>query len=387
MMKAVLIILDSVGVGYMPDAEKYGDSGADTLGHIDEVAGLKLPNMVKLGLGNIKKFKNLPSVKMAEGNYGKMAEKSEGKDTITGHWEIAGLILEKPFPTYPNGFPQDIIEKFEHQTGYKVIGNFAASGTEILKDLGEEHVSTGNLIVYTSADSVFQIAAHEDVVNIDKLYEICEKAREILQGEHNVGRVIARPFKGENKNNFYRTPNRKDFPLLPEDNMLDYLKKNGFDVIAAGKTDDIFAHKGLTETLGHNNDNMHGLKNTVERIKKGFNGLLFLNLVDFDMKFGHRNDIKGYASALEEFDKFLPELINELSDDDIIMITADHGCDPTFKGTDHTREYVPLIVWGKKLKKNINLGTRESFSDIAGTMLDFFGIKSQFGKSFYEEIK
>ncbi|MGM0608301.1 MAG: phosphopentomutase [Candidatus Muiribacteriota bacterium] len=388
MKRAILIVLDSAGVGYMPDARKYGDYGADTLGNIDKNIKIKLPNMEKLGLGCLKEFNNIKCNKNPEGNFGKMAEKSKGKDTITGHWEIAGLVLDRAFPVYPEGFPKEVINKFKKVTGYDIIGNYASSGTVILEKLGKKHLESKKPIVYTSADSVFQIAAHEKIIPVKELYDICEKAREILISPHNVGRVIARPFVGDEQNGFKRTTNRKDFPIKPHYSMLDCLKENNLEVVGVGKIEDIYCGQGLTESLGHNENNYDGMIKTLNYIKKNnFNGLLFLNLVDFDMKYGHRNDIEGYANALEEFDNFLPQLINNISDDDILIITADHGCDPSFKGTDHTREYVPLLVYGKRLKKGINLGIRSSFADAGATVLDYFGLDSVSGQSFLEELK
>jgi len=381
-----IVVLDSVGVGYLPDAHEYNDFGANTLLHIDENTKMNLPNMEKLGLGNIIDFKNIKKEENPTACYGKMAELSKGKDTITGHWEIAGIVLEKPFPVYENGFPEDIIKKFEKLTGKKVIGNKPASGTEILKELGEKHLSTGALIVYTSADSVFQIAAHESLIPVDELYDICIKARKLLTGEHSVGRVIARPFNGNNKDDFKRTQNRKDFPLRPYENMLEKLKENGLDVMAVGKIEDIFAGYGITLSSGHNDNNKHGVDNTIKFLKEKNNGLIFTNLVDFDMVYGHRNDFKGYAKALEEFDSMLPKLMNSMKEDDILIITADHGCDPLFPGTDHTREYVPLIVYGKNIKKGVNLGIRKGFNDISATVLEYFNIEKITGESFLGEI-
>ena len=386
MKRICIVVLDSVGVGYLPDAGDYNDKGANTLFHIDEKINMRLPNLENLGLGNIIDFPNIKKVSQPEGNFGKMAELSKGKDTITGHWEIAGIVLDRPFPVYENGFPADVIQKFERLSGRKVIGNKPASGTEILKELGEEHVNTGSIIVYTSADSVFQIAAHEDVISVDELYDICEKARNMLTGEHSVGRVIARPFIGKNKEDFKRTSHRKDFPLRPEDNMLERLKQNNLDVMAVGKIEDIFAGYGITTSSGHNNDNRHGVQNTISFLREDNNGLIFTNLVDFDMVYGHRNDAEGYAQALEEFDSMLPELMNSMKKDDILIITADHGCDPLFPGTDHTREYVPLLVYGKNIKKGVDLGIRNGFNDISATVLEYFGVQKINGNSFLREI-
>ncbi len=388
MVKRVfLIVLDSVGCGYLPDADKYGDVGANTLGHIKEkIKDFNLPNMFKLGLNKIL---NIESNNDIIGNYGKMAEKSAGKDTPSGHWEITGAILEKPFPVYPDGFPEDLLKKWMEATGMKgYLGNKAASGTEIIKELGEEHIRTGYPIVYTSADSVFQIAAHEEVIPVEKLYEICRKTREILTGEHNIGRVIARPFIGKD-GNFTRTENRKDFAVTPPDGILtDVVKKAGKDVIAVGKINDIFNGKGITKSI-HTGNNHEGIKVVEELIEdKNINGLVFVNLVDFDMLYGHRRNVEGYYNALVEFDEALGKYIDKLNDDDVLFITADHGNDPTFKGTDHTREYVPLLNYGKNLKSGVDVGIRETFADLGQTIADMLEVeKLKNGKSFYNLIK
>lgn len=387
MKRVILIVLDSVGMGELPDAGKYGDTGSNTLGNIAErIKGFSLPELEKLGLGNIDGMKGIKKSDKAEGCYGRMAEQSAGKDTTTGHWEIAGLILKKPFPVYPEGFPADIIERFEKAIGTKIIGNVAASGTEIIKQLGREHVRTGYPIVYTSEDSVFQIAAHEEVIPVEKLYEMCAKAREIMSGEHAVGRVIARPFAGE-EGNYKRTDRRRDFSLSPFDKtILDYVSEAGYEVKAVGKIEDIFNKQGITEAV-HTHDNMDGVDRTLSYMEKDFEGMIFTNLVDFDMLFGHRNDVEGYARALMEFDRRVPEILDRLKEDDMLIITADHGCDPTTESTDHSREYVPLLVYGKKLKQNVNLGTRGTFADISATIAEFFGIKSTGnGTSFYNSI-
>jgi phosphopentomutase len=314
-----------------------------------------------------------------------LAEKSKGKDTTTGHWEIAGVISSKAFPTYPNGFPKEIIDEFEQRTGRKTLCNLPYSGTEVILEYGKEHMDTGALIVYTSADSVFQIAAHEDVVPVEDLYKYCEIAREILQGEHGVGRVIARPFIGDHPN-FTRTSNRHDYSLAPPKTMLDQLVEAGIEVLGVGKIYDIFAGKGLTDTVRTNN-NQEGIERLIERTARDFNGLCFINLVDFDMVYGHRNDIDGYAKALSEFDSQLPRILDSLRDDDILIITADHGCDPSTPSTDHSREYVPMLAYGKKIKKGINLGTRESFADIAATILEYFNLDQDIaGTSFLKDI-
>ena len=389
--KIILIVLDSAGVGELPDAVSYNDRGANTIGHIFDLAGksFSLPNMAKLGLYKIlNERSSLPDADIA-GCYGKMMTKSPAKDTTAGHWEMSGIILKKPFPVYPNGFPKKIIEEFEKQIGTKIIGNCVASGTEIIKRLGAEHQKTGYPIVYTSADSVFQIAVHEETFGLDRLYEICAIARSILCGESAVGRVIARPFTGTD-GDYIRTINRKDYSLTPfENTILDELKNSGGDVIAIGKIEDIFNGKGITKAF-HTRGNLEGMEITLNAARQPFKKqtLIFTNLVDFDMHWGHRRDVSGYAKGLKDFDNFLPGLIEELKDDDMLIVTADHGCDPSYKlHTDHTREYVPLLVYGKKLKKNINLGVRKTLSDIAQTAADVFGLSSmKNGKSFKDLI-
>jgi phosphopentomutase len=390
MKRVFLIVLDSVGCGYLPDAEKFDDVGADTLGHIAEkIKNFNLPNLFKLGLGNIVNSKNVKPVKEAIGIYGKMSEKSASKDTTIGHWEIAGIITEKPFPTYPNGFPEDLLKKFMEVTGVKgYLGNKPASGTEIIKELGEEHIRTGYPIVYTSADSVFQIAAHEEVIPIEKLYEICRKTREILVGEHNIGRVIARPFIGK-PGNFVRTERRRDFSVSPSgETLLDKVKKAGKDVVAIGKIEDIFAQQGITEAI-HTGNNKDGIQAIYECIKnEKINGLVFANLVDFDMLYGHRRNIEGYYNALLEFDNAIPKFLENLKNDDILFITADHGNDPTFKGTDHTREYVPILGYGPAIKSNFNIGVRETFADLGQTIAEILNVeKIKDGTSFWNLIK
>ena len=386
--RVCIIVLDSVGIGELPDAAEYGDVGSNTLLNIKEkVPEMKLPNLCKLGLSNIEGAEKLGDVeKLFTGSCGKLAEISLGKDTTTGHWEIAGLKVEHPFPTYPHGFPQDLIRVFEEKVGRKVIGNCVASGTEIIARLGDEHVGTGDLIVYTSADSVFQIAAHEEVVSIEELLNICEIAREMLVDEWNVSRVIARPFIGES-GNYTRTANRKDYSVAPfAKTMLDYIKEAGLEVNAIGKISDIYAGQGITKSTP-TKDNMAGIDATITHLQSESTGLIFTNLVDFDSVYGHRRDYKGYAKALVEFDERLPEILGALRSDDILMITADHGCDPTFKGTDHTREYVPLLVYGDKIKAVINLGTRSTFSDIGKTILEYLGVTGDIqGESFLEEV-
>jgi phosphopentomutase len=388
MGRVVIIVMDSVGAGELPDAVKYGDVGSNTLGNIAaSIKGFSLPNLENLGLGWIDGLDRYNRSLKPIGNYGKMAEKSAGKDTTTGHWEMSGIILDKPFPVYPHGFPRDVIDAFEKAIGTKSIGNVVASGTEIIKEMGQEHVTTGYPIVYTSADSVFQIAAHEEVIPIERLYEICRIAREILKGEHGVGRVIARPFVGT-EGNFTRTDRRHDFSLEPVGRtILDALKENGYDVRGVGKIKDIFCGRGLTSYVYIHN-NMDGVDKTITYMNDDFNGLIFTNLVDFDMLYGHRNNVEGYAAALKEFDSRIPEIIHNLREDDILIITADHGCDPTTSSTDHSREYVPLLVYGRKLKKGVNLGTRSSFTDIAQTVADIIGIDPMIhGESFYGDIR
>ncbi len=387
MKRVIIIVLDSAGIGELPDAAEYGDEGSNTLGNIAAaVPGFSLPNLEKLGLGNIDGIVGFKAAEEPLGCFGKMAERSVGKDTTTGHWELAGITLRKPFPVYPEGFPGDLVERFEKAIGTKTLGNYPASGTVIIKELGQQHVKTGYPIIYTSADSVFQIAAHEDVIPVQRLYEICRTAREILTGEHAVGRVIARPFTGSD-GNYTRTANRRDFSLEPpEKTLLDHVKEAGLEVKAVGKIDDIFAGRGITQSI-HVKDNMEGVDKTIGFIKERFSGLIFANLVDFDMYYGHRNDPDGYARALEEFDGRVPEIIDAMARQDILFITADHGCDPTTVSTDHSREYVPLLVYGKEIRMGINLGTRKTFSDLAQTTAEYLGTGGEFDAvSFYGDI-
>ncbi|MCX7772592.1 MAG: phosphopentomutase [Clostridia bacterium] len=390
MKRAVIIVLDSVGIGELPDAALYGDEGSNTLGNIARAMikepWFKLDHMASLGLGAIDGIDYIEGPKQVLGAMARLSEVSKGKDTTTGHWEISGLILDRPFPTYPNGFPSDVIEAFERAIGRKSMGNYSASGTEIIAQLGEEHMKTGHPIVYTSADSVFQIAAHEEIIPIEELYEICRKARELLKGEHAVGRVIARPFLGQ-PGSFKRTDRRRDFSLKPiKKTVLDYAKEQGLEVRGVGKIEDIFSGEGITHAV-HIHDNMDGVNRTLEWLKDGFNGILFTNLVDFDMLYGHRNNVEGYARALVEFDQRLPEIISAMKDEDILFITADHGCDPTTESTDHSREYTPLLIYGKPVKAGVNLHTRQSFSDIAATLAEYLGIKANIaGTSFLNEI-
>lgn len=385
--KVVLIVLDSVGIGELPDANLYGDVGSNTLGNIaKKVEGFSLPNMEALGLGCIDGVDNLIKCENPEGIFGRCSELSKGKDTITGHWEIAGVILEQPLNTYPKGFSKDIIEEFEAKIGRKTIGNVVASGTAIIEELGEEHIRTGFPIIYTSADSVFQIAANEDVIPLEELYKMCEIAREMLVGDKMVGRVIARPFKGNKKGEFVRTANRHDYALEPFcKTALEYISEAGLPVVAVGKIKDIFTGKGVTEAVSIK-DNMDGVNKTIEMMKTHKKGFIFTNLVDFDMKFGHRNDVEGYARALEEFDIRLKEIKETLGENDVLILTADHGCDPTTESTDHSREYIPLIVYGKNLKENVNLGTRDGFCDIGKTVLDLLDIKNDLAGNSFKEL-
>ncbi|ADO77933.1 phosphopentomutase [Halanaerobium praevalens] len=372
--RIILMVMDSVGLGALEDAADYGDQGAATLQHIAaEIGGLKLPNLEKLGLGKIEEVEGLNAEIKAEGAYGKAAEKSKGKDTTTGHWEIAGLISETPFPTYPTGFPAEIMEQFHQAIGRESLANKPASGTVIIEELGAEHLKTAKPIVYTSADSVFQIAAHEDVIPVAELYDYCKKAREILQGEHAVARVIARPFVGE-PGNFERTERRKDFSLTPpEPTILDQLKSANLEVNAVGKITYIFNHSGITDSVTTAN-NMEGVDQTLNYLDTTKKGLIFTNLVDFDQNYGHRRNVEGYAEALKQFDQRLPEIKAKMEADDLLIITADHGCDPTYQGTDHTREYVPILAYGKNVPADFNLGIRASFSDIAASIADYFDL-------------
>lgn len=382
-----LIVLDSVGIGALPDAANYGDEGANTLGHIAETVGLSLPNLAVLGLGNIASVKGIPPAASPKAHYGKMAEISAGKDTTTGHWELMGIHTKVPFKTYPNGFPPELIAEFERRIGRKVLGNKPASGTVIIEELGEEHMRTGAVIVYTSADSVFQVAAHEEVIPLDELYRICEIARELtLRDEYAVTRVIARPFVGK-PGAFVRTANRRDYSVKPPaPTVMNRLADAGYDVIALGKISDIYAGEGVTEAI-KTASNEDGVDKLLEVARRSFRGLAFLNLVDFDAKYGHRRDPEGYAQALEAFDRRVPEILGALSEGDLLVITADHGNDPTHHGTDHTREYVPLLVWYPALRDGRNLGLRETFADVGATVADNFGVTPPaIGRSFLDEI-
>ncbi len=385
--RAILIVLDSAGIGAMPDAYKFGDEKANTIGNICRVRGrLDVPNMTRLGLCNIQ-GSTLPAYAgEVTGAYGKAAEKTFAKDTTCGHWEMAGLALEQPFSTYPNGFPKEVIDEFEARIGRETLGNCVASGTEIIQRLGDEHVKTGKPIVYTSADSVFQIAAHEEVIPLAELYRICEIARAMLVGEHLVGRVIARPFLGT-IGSYTRTENRKDYALEPpRDTILDALVKHGMETVCVGKIEDIFCHRGIS-TVDHTKNNNTGIAATQRIIKAGQGDFVFVNLVDFDMLYGHRNDVEGYAAALEQFDAALPEMERSLQPDDILIITADHGCDPTTEGTDHTREYIPVLITGANVKPGVCIGTRETFADIGATVYEYLTGKAWTeGVSFLKEI-
>ena len=386
--RVFLTVMDSVGIGEAPDAEKFGDKGSDTLGHIAEkMNGLHMPVMGKLGLSNIREIKGIEKADKPMAYYTKMQEASNGKDTMTGHWEIMGLRIDTPFRVFPDGFPPELIQELEEKSGRKIIGNKPASGTEILVELGEEHVKTGALIVYTSADSVLQIAAHEEVVPLEELYRICEIAREItLRDEYMVGRVIARPFVGE-PGAFKRTPNRHDYALKPFGRtVMNELKDSGFDVISIGKIADIYDGEGVTKAL-RTTSNMDGMDKQVQTLDMEFTGLSFLNLVDFDALFGHRRDPEGYGKALEEYDARLQEVLDKLRDDDLLIITADHGNDPVHAGTDHTREYVPLLVYSKQFKEGKELPLRKTFADIGATVADNFGVKMpEHGTSFLKDL-
>lgn len=385
--RIVLMVLDSAGIGEMPDAADWGDAGSDTLGHILASRKVNLPNLQKLGLGNIRPLQDLPAIENPIGNYGKCTLKSNGKDTTTGHWEMAGIILTKAFPTFPQGFPQRIIDEFTAKARVPgVLANVPASGTEIIKEFGEEHIKTGKPIIYTSADSVFQIAAHEEIIPIERLYKICHIAREILDGKDKVGRVIARPFLGTHAEDFKRTENRHDYAVPPpSDNLLPLLKDKSYDVVCIGKIASIYDSMGVTQDLiAKNNDQT--IEQTINALNAESRGLIFSNLVDFDMLYGHRRDVEGYASALEVFDERLPDIFDAMNDDDLLILTADHGNDPTKEGSDHTREYAPLLVYGKSAKQSVNLGTRQSLSDIGQTIAENFGIELKDGVSFLSEF-
>ena len=385
--RVLLIVLDGAGIGAMPDAPEWGDAGADTFGHILESRPVRLPNLQRYGLGNIRPLESVPPLDQLGGSYGRCALRSNGKDTTTGHWEMAGIVLDHAFPTYPDGFPAVVVDRFIRETNVPgILGNIPASGTEIIKVLGEEHVRTRKPIVYTSADSVFQIAAHEEVIRLERLYEICEIARRILDGEHKVGRVIERPFLGQ-PGAFYRTENRHDYAVPPpRENLLPALADEDLDVVCIGKIASIYDSLGVTQDLTAKN-NEQSIDQTIKALNDSTHGLIFSNLVDFDMLYGHRRDTEGYAKALEHFDSRLPEIESAMREDDVLIITADHGNDPTFRGSDHTREYAPLLVYGKIARAGINLGTRDSLADIGQTIAANFGVKLREGKSFLDMIR
>jgi phosphopentomutase len=386
--RVILLVLDSVGCGDAPDAAEYGDLDSNTLKNIaNAVGGLNLPNLEKMGLGNLTEILGVPPTNNTIGAYGRLTETSAGKDTTTGHWELSGITLEKPFPVYPNGFPDDLMLTFETQIGRKTLGNFPASGTEIIKELGETHRKTGKPIIYTSADSVFQIAAHEDIIPINELYRMCQIARDLLTDEHAVGRVIARPFVGQ-PGNFTRTERRKDFSLQPPGKtILDAVMDAKMDVMGVGKIEDIFDHRGLTQS-NHTGNNMDGVDAIIEFLETNKSGLIFANLVDFDALYGHRNNPRGYADALEAFDHRIPDINSFLKIDDILIITADHGNDPTTPSTDHSRERVPILISGSRVKPNTNLGTRQSFADVAATIAELLKVNDfiTLGKSFADSF-
>src|SRR5579864_4975889 len=383
--RIIWIVLDSVGIGEMPDAAAYGDAGSDTLGNIARRRPMQLPNMCRLGLGNIKPLAGLPPDPAPQAAFGRCTLASPGKDTTTGHWEMVGIHLAKPFPLFPHGFPTEIMSEFQKRTGRSAIGNRAASGTEIIKELGAEHMRTGSPIVYTSADSVFQVAAHEQIVPLPELYKICETAREILRGPYEVGRVIARPFTGS-PGAFERTANRKDYAVPPPKNMLlDLLDGRNVEIYSIGKIFDVFLGRGIRDHVKTKN-NDDGMAKTMEAMSLVSAGMIFVNLVDFDQQYGHRNDVEGYATALEQFDAWLPGLLNKLNTADLVIITADHGCDPTTPSTDHSREYVPLLVSGPKARAGVDLGLRKTLADIGQTVAENFGTVISRGESFLRSL-
>lgn len=386
MKRVIWIVLDSVGIGELPDADRFGDVGSNTFCNTVKETGISLPNLRRLGIGNIDGVDCYPNSNEVIGSYGKCVELSNGKDTTVGHWEMAGVHSPNPLPTYPNGFPMDIMKEFENRTERKWLANKPASGTEILDELGEEHMKTGALIVYTSADSVFQIAAHEEIVPIDELYRYCEIARELLRGEHGVARVIARPFIGV-PGSFKRTSNRRDFSLNPPGiTVLDRAKASGLDVIGVGKIEDIFNGVGITHAV-HTKDNMDGVDHTLAFMKEENHGILFTNLVEFDSTWGHRNDVKGYAGGLVAFDERLPEILETMRDEDILIINADHGCDPTTESTDHSREYIPVLIYGKSIRENINIGVRSTFADIGQSIASYLELEPiPEGTDFMKEV-
>jgi phosphopentomutase len=382
--RAIVIIVDGVGVGELPDADVYGDIGSDTLGNLSRATGgLYLQNLEKLGLGCIHPITGVNCVENPIASFGKLAELSPGKDSTTGHWELAGLVLDSPFPTYQDGFPDDILKAFSKKTGLNVLGNYAASGTEIIKELGEEHLKTGKPIIYTSADSVFQIAAHDDVIPLERLYEICKISRDILQGEHAVARVIARPFVGKNKDEFIRTRYRKDFSLKPSgDTLFTKLQTAGIPTIAIGKINDLYAYDGISDSI-QTKSNAEGMQALSQSLNDYPHGLIMANLVDFDMLWGHRNDKEGFKRGLSEFDAWLGDFLEKLDTNDILIITSDHGNDPTTASTDHSREYIPILVIGEKIINGINIGVRKSFADCQASLAEYFAVeKTPWGESF-----
>ena len=386
--RVVLIVIDSVGIGAMPDAAEWGDAGSNTLGNMARRrGGLPLPNLGRLGIGNLTEVVGTPPAAVPAGAYGRMAIASQGKDTMTGHWEMVGIRPEAPFRTYPDGFPEDLIAEFCRRAGVEgVLGNTVASGTEIIKELGEEHLRTGWPIVYTSADSVFQVAAHEERFGLERLYEVCRIARDLLRPPHRVGRVIARPFVGTDRSNFTRTANRHDYALEPPRMLLDEVKDAGLSVLAVGKISDIFSGHGVTRSL-HTKSNADGIRAIHECLDAQEPGLIFANLVDFDMLYGHRRDVEGYSRALIEFDDALPGIMAKLGPDDVLVVTADHGNDPTHTGTDHTREYVPVLVWGERIRPGVDVGTRASLADLGATVAELLGVPgTEYGESFAREI-
>jgi len=386
--RIIVIVLDGVGAGECPDSAEYGDAGSNSLGNTARtIGGINLPNMGAIGLGNITEIEGVPPRKETLGAYGKMQEKSKGKGSIVGHWELMGIHTQKPMPTYPDGFPDDLLEEFTRRTGRGVLGNIAASGTEIIKVHGIEHMRTGDLIVYTSADSVFQIAANEAVIPLKELYSICKIAREILQGEHAVGRVIARPFVGDSPENFTRTSGRHDYPVsAPSATLMDLLLEYGYSVYATGKIDDLFGHRGITKTH-HTVDNKESTDALIDFLGVSFKGLLFSNLIETDMIYGHRNNPEGYAKKIEEFDQRIPEIRKNMKPQDLAMIVADHGVDPTTESTDHSREFVPLLVFGPSVKQGVDLGVRSSFADVSATIAENFSLQiPEIGTSFLGDI-
>ncbi|MDF2951465.1 MAG: phosphopentomutase [Anaerocolumna sp.] len=387
MKRVFLIVLDSFGIGELPDALEYGDVGSNTLRAVAAHEQFHTPNMGNLGLFHIDGVEYNHKPERVLGSYGRMAESSKGKDTTIGHWEIAGIISEKPLPTFPDGFPKELLDEFAKRTNRGVLCNKPYSGTDVIRDYGQEHVKTGDLIVYTSADSVFQIAAHESIVPVNELYEYCEIARELCSGNWGVGRIIARPFEGTAPD-FKRTSNRHDYSLVPpKTTMMDVLKDNNYNVLSVGKIYDIFAGKSITDMVRTKN-NGEGIEKTLDYMKQDFNGLCFTNLVDFDMVYGHRNDVPGYAKALTYFDEQLPRILDALESEDLLIITADHGCDPSTESTDHSREYTPCLIYGKEIKAGVNIGTKKTFADIAATILDYFNLTGEIaGTSFLSEIK